>query len=519
MLKKQNNDKSRSAFGFLKSREIGIVVVFFVICILLAIMAPQFVKLSNLTNIARQMAVIAIISVGMTFVIVTGGIDLSVGSTVAFTGCITALLLVKGYPIVICILIGVGLGTLVGLINGLLIVYVKLAPFIATLGTMSIARGLVLALTKGYPIQPFPKEFEMIGRSFIGIIPVPVLIMAVIGILGHIFLSRTRIGRYIYYIGSNEIAARLSGLNVNSILTLVYTIAGFLSGLASVVLISRLTSAQSNMGSGFELDAIAAVVIGGTSLSGGEGTVLGSLVGAALMGVIKNALILLGVNVYWQSVVIGVVIVLAVSIDAVRKNNFHLSIKEFLRIEKQAVGSSRKKAKKLALIFLIIICVLGLGIYSLRSRFFKVEGSETEEGAAVSIPIAPTTMPVTIKPESQFGIGELIEVCDTELMVISVKVNEQTEKDLVIVDLEITNNSESQVPINSFDFTVVDRQGKVHTDMAIGKTEFPLGNHRLDPGNSAGGEVAFLVPKEDREVVLIWQPGWCVGVAYIDLFE
>lgn len=519
MLKKQNNEKHRNTSGFFKSREIGIVVVFFIICVLLAIAAPQFVKLSNLTNIARQMAVIAIISVGMTFVIVTGGIDLSVGSTVAFTGCITALLLVRGFPIVICILIGVGLGTLVGLINGLLIVYVKLAPFIATLGTMSIARGLVLALTKGYPIQPFPKEFEMIGRSFISIIPVPVLIMVVIGILGHIFLSRTRIGRYIYYIGSNETAARLSGLNVNGILTLVYTIAGFLSGLASVVLISRLTSAQSNMGSGFELDAIAAVVIGGTSLSGGEGTVLGSMVGAALMGVIKNALILLGVNVYWQSVVIGVVIVLAVSIDAIRKNNFHLSIKETIRIGKQTAGSSKKKALKRVVIILMAICVLLIGAYLIVARILKAKVLEKEEGSAASIPNAPTTMPVTIKPENQFGIGELVEVCETELMVTSVSVDEQSEKDLVIVDLELENMSESQVPINSFDFTVVDGIGKVHTDMAIGKTEVPLGNHRLDPGNTAAGEVAFLVPKENREIVLIWQPGWCVGVAYIDLFE
>ena len=162
---------------------------------------------------------------------------------------------------------------------------VNLAPFIATLGTMGIARGLVLAFTKGYPIQPFPEEFEIIGRGFIGPIPIPVLVMLVIVICGHLLLSRTTLGRYIYYVGSNPTAARLSGLKVGRILIFAYTAAGFLAGLASVVLISRLTSAQSNMGSGMELDVIAAVVIGGTSLSGGEGSVIGSLIGAALMGV------------------------------------------------------------------------------------------------------------------------------------------------------------------------------------------------------------------------------------------
>jgi ribose transport system permease protein len=256
----------------------------------------------------------------MTYVIITAGIDLSVGSIIALSGCMTAWFLVEGYPIWLSVLIGLALGALTGVVNGLLIVKVRLAPFIATLGTMGIARGVVLALTMGYPIQPFPEAFEVIGRGYLGPIPIPVVIMTVVVIAGHIFLGRTTIGRYIYYVGSNPTAARLSGLNVGRILILVYTMAGFLSGLAAVVLVSRLTSAQSNMGTGWELDAIAAVVIGGTSLAGGEGSVLGSLIGAALMGVIKNALILLGVNVYWQSVVIGIVIVLAVALDAWRQS-------------------------------------------------------------------------------------------------------------------------------------------------------------------------------------------------------
>jgi ribose transport system permease protein len=307
----------RALFSF---REAGILLVLLALCAILSLIAPRFLTVKNLQNIARQFSVIAIMSVGMTYVIITAGIDLSVGSVVALSGCMTAWYLVDGYPIWLSVLIGLGLGALTGVVNGLLIVKINLAPFIATLGTMGIARGVVLALTMGYPIQPFPEEFQFFGRGSLGPIPIPVVIMTIIILLGHIFLTRTTTGRYIFYVGSNPTAARLSGLKVGRILVLVYTLAGLLAGVSAVVLISRLTSAQSNMGMGWELDAIAAVVIGGTSLAGGEGSVLGSLIGAALMGVIKNALILLGVNVYWQSVVIGIVIVLAVGLDAWRQS-------------------------------------------------------------------------------------------------------------------------------------------------------------------------------------------------------
>lgn len=501
---------------FLRSREIGIFVVLVVICILLAIIEPRFLLLSNITNVLRQMAVIAIISVGMTYVIITGGIDLSVGSTVAFTGCITALMLVEGYPIALCVLVGLLLGTLVGFVNGVLIVHVKLAPFIATLGTMGIARGLVLALTRGYPIQPFPKAFEYIGRGYLGIFPIPVIIMILVVIIGHILLSRTKIGRYIYYIGSNEKAARLSGLPVNATTIFVYTIAGFFSGLASVVLISRLTSAQSNMGSGFELDAIAAVVIGGTSLSGGEGSVLGSLIGAALMGIIKNALILLGVNVYWQSVVIGLVIVLAVSIDAFRKRQIEFSIKKFREnltsFGKRIFTNKKSRIQFIAAILLIIALVV--------VSFLFLNRKPADEDQIVKLPEnAPTTMPVKIDPEKRFSIEDEIIVCENLLIVNQANVEKGEISNLVIVDLEITNNSDKQVPINSFDFTAVDVNGKIHSDAAIGVTQSPLGNVRLDPELKANGEVAFRATDAELPLILIWQPGWCTGVAYVDLFN
>ena len=513
---KPENGRKNLLNRILRSREIGIFLVLFVICVFLAIAAPRFLMLSNITNVARQMAVIAIISVGMTYVIITGGIDLSVGSTVAFTGCITALMLVEGYSIPLCIFAGLLLGTLVGFVNGFLIVYIKLAPFIATLGTMGIARGLVLALTKGYPIQPFPKSFELIGRGYVGICPVPVLITIIIIIIGHILLSKTKIGRYIYYIGSNEKAARLSGLNVNGTLLFVYTIAGFFCGLASIVLISRLTSAQSNMGSGFELDAIAAVVIGGTSLSGGEGSVLGSLIGAALMGIIKNALILLGVNVYWQSVVIGLVIVLAVSIDSFRKNNKLLNIKDLSKKTKQYCNSLKEDKKKLFKLTAVLV-LLVLAIFSGLMIFREKPGGET--AAASNIEMAPTTIPIEIDPEKEYEMGEEVVLCENALLVDMVTIREGESGDLMIVSLQITNNSDKQVPVNSFDFTGVDADGTIHTDTAIGKTDSALGSTRLDPGLSLEGEVAFKLTEPDQEITLIWQPGWCTEVAYVELFN
>ena len=511
---KTKNHRENLISRIFRSREIGIFIVLAVICTLLAIVTPRFLLLSNITNVLRQMAVIAIISVGMTYVIVTGGIDLSVGSTVAFTGCITALMLVAGYPILVCILVGLLLGTLVGLVNGLLIVYVKLAPFIATLGTMGIARGLVLALTRGYPIQPFPKTFELIGRGYLWIFPIPVILMIVIVFIGHLLLSRTKIGRYIYYIGSNEKAARLSGLSVNATLLFVYTIAGFFSGLASIVLISRLTSAQSNMGSGFELDAIAAVVIGGTTLSGGEGSVLGSLIGAALMGIIKNALILLGVNVYWQSVVIGLVIVLAVSIDAFRKNQNEWNFKKLSESSKRIWHRSFKEKK---FRIQIVVAVLVIVALIMTSIILLGNGSGRQNVSSENVVIAPTTMPVEIDPDKRFEFGQEIVVCDNLLIVKQVTIQEGEKSNLVVVALEITNNSDRQVPINSFDFTAVDINGKIHTDTAIGRTESPLGNERVDPGLNVEGEVAFRALQAELPLVLIWQPGWCTGVAYIDL--
>ncbi|MCJ7825953.1 MAG: ABC transporter permease, partial [Anaerolineales bacterium] len=302
-------------------KEAGILVIFFLLCIALSISSPYFLTLSNLTNVVRQFSMIAIISVGMTMVIITGGIDLSVGSIVGLAGCVAGWMLVDGYTIWFSIFVGLLVGILVGFVNGSLVVWVGLPQFIATLGTMGIARGLALVITRGYPLQPFPDEFLWIAQGFIGPIPVPVVIMIVVLVAGHIFLSKTTSGRYMYCIGSNSVAARLSGINVNKTLLMAYTITGFVSAISAIILISRLSSAQADNGTGWELDVIAATVIGGTSLAGGVGSVFGTLIGAAMMGVIRNALILLRVSVYWQTVVIGLVILVAVSLDVLRQRS------------------------------------------------------------------------------------------------------------------------------------------------------------------------------------------------------
>jgi ribose transport system permease protein len=312
----------RRIFAF---KEAGILAIFIISCIILSVASPYFLTVSNLMTVIRQFSMTAIISVGMTMVIITGGIDLSVGSIVALAGCVSAWLLVGGYPIPLAIVVGCVLGLGLGLVNGLLVVGIGLPPFIATLGTMGIARGLALVITRGYPIQPLPDAFLFWAQGYLWVIPVPVVIMAIIMLLGHVFLSRTATGRYIYCIGSNPVAARLSGIKVGRILLFSYALSGLVSGVAALILISRLSSAQADNGTGWELDVIAATVIGGTSLAGGEGSVFGSLIGAAMMGMIRNALVLLRVSVYWQTVVIGLVIVAAVSLDVLRQRRRQLA--------------------------------------------------------------------------------------------------------------------------------------------------------------------------------------------------
>jgi ribose transport system permease protein len=308
-------DVNTRAFLSHYARQFGTFGGLLVLCLVLWILTPHFLTVSNLLNVAQQTSINAIIAVGLTFVIITGGIDLSVGSMVALTGVVMARLLQDGYPLIMALFGSLAVGGACGCVNGLLITLGRLPPFIATLGMMSIARGSALLFTEGRPISGFTAEFRWLANGEIAFIPAPVVVMLALYGLAHFALHRTKFGRYAFAIGGNEEAALLSGVRVRLYKTLVYAVCGMLSGLAAVVLTARLNSAQPIAGINYELDAIAATVIGGTSLMGGQGTVLGTLIGALIMGVLRNGLNLVGVSSFIQQVVIGAVIVLAVLID------------------------------------------------------------------------------------------------------------------------------------------------------------------------------------------------------------
>lgn len=301
------------------SRQLGTLIGLLVLILFFWILTPHFLTVSNLLNVAQQTSINAIIAVGLTFVIITAGIDLSVGSIMAFSGVVLASVLGTGLPIPIAITVGLVIGLVCGSINGLLIAYGKLPPFIATLGMMSVARGAALMYTNGRPISGFSAEFRFLANGEIFSIPISIIIMVLVYLIAHFILTKTRFGRYVYAIGGNEEAARLSGINVTLYKVIVYGICGLLSGLAAVILTARLNSAQPIAGIMYELDAIAATVIGGTSLVGGEGRVMGTLIGALIMGVLRNGLNLLGVSSFLQQTIIGSVIIIAVLVDMTLK--------------------------------------------------------------------------------------------------------------------------------------------------------------------------------------------------------
>lgn len=300
-------------------RQFGTVAGLLILGIGLSILSPYFLTTSNLLNVLQQTSINALIAVGMTFVIISAGIDLSVGSIVAFAGVVLATALHAGLPVPVAILVGLGTGALCGLVNGLLVTYGRLPPFISTLGMMSVARGAALVYTDGRPVSGFDESFREIATGRLFSLPFPVIIMLLVYLLAHFLLTRTRLGRYTYAMGGNEEAALLSGVNVVLHKNVVYALSGLTSGIAAVILTARLNSAQPTAGMMYELDAIAATVIGGTSLMGGEGKLSGTLLGALIMGVLRNGLNLLGVSSFLQQIVIGSVIIVAVLIDSVMK--------------------------------------------------------------------------------------------------------------------------------------------------------------------------------------------------------
>jgi ribose transport system permease protein len=283
--------------------------------ILMSLTSKEFLTLNNLTNVARQVSIFAIIGTGMTFVIITAGIDLSVGSQLALTGCVAMTIIDKTNGDFIGVAAGILVGALCGAVNGITVSRFRVPPFIATLAGLTIYRGLSLVITNGLPIVKFEGNFRFIGQGVVAGIPVPVIIMVIVGIVMQLVLSRTAFGAYIYAVGGNEEAARLSGIKVAWVKFWAYVLCGFLSGLSGMILMARLSSAQPAVGEGFELDAIAAVVLGGTSLMGGRGAVWSTLIGAFVIGILSNGMNLMGVHSHYQLVAKGVLIVLAVLLD------------------------------------------------------------------------------------------------------------------------------------------------------------------------------------------------------------
>ncbi len=318
---KNNSSNHPNGSNFIKSifsiNGIGVILAFVVLATYLSFASPNFMTTSNIMIVVRQAVFVALMGIGMTFIIAEGGIDLSVGATLGITGILVAALIMGGMNIYLAIVITLIFGTLIGLFNGILITQMGMPDFIATLGTLSIMRGLILMYTSGVPIYGlrFP-EFKWFAQGFLGPIPIPILILILFFIVFYYVLNKTKLGRFTLAIGTNKEGARLVGIDIDKIKMILFSITGFLSAVAGILLTSRTEAAVPTAGQGYELDVIAAVVIGGTSMTGGKANLLGTLIGAILMTTIRNGLNLLGINALMHQVVIGIFILIAVGIDS-----------------------------------------------------------------------------------------------------------------------------------------------------------------------------------------------------------
>lgn len=312
---KNNFKRSFSSFVLEKgSTVIGLILLF----VLMSILSSDFLTIDNLLNVFRQSAVLMIMAVAMTFIIITGGIDLSVGSQIAVSGVVVAGMIAAGIPVPLAVLFTLMTGGIIGLFIGSVISFQKIPPFIVTLAMMTILTGIAFVLTKGTPIVINSPQFRSLGRGYLGVIPIPIIIMIAVVILGHILLTHTRFGRFVYAIGDNEETARLCGINVRRVRISVFILGGAVTALAGILLASRLSTGSPNSGTGSELDAIAAVVLGGTNLFGGEGKITGTIMGVLIIAFLNNGLNLLNVTSYNQMLIKGLVILLAVWLNTMK---------------------------------------------------------------------------------------------------------------------------------------------------------------------------------------------------------
>ncbi|MEZ3469133.1 MAG: ABC transporter permease [Schaedlerella sp.] len=302
-------------------KQYGITFVLIALCILFTILNPVFLTLRNIMNVMRQMSMIGIASVGGMLVIIQGGIDLSEGAVVSFVNVICACLMMKaGISPVLAVLISLVISAAIGYFNGILVTMAKMPPLIVTLAVQGILYGISYIITNSHSIAGFPNGFRFIGQGYIGFLPVPVILMAVVLVIGWFVLNKTYFGRFIYAIGGNDEVARLSGIRVNRIRRMVYTLGGLFAGLSGMIFLSRLMSGQANTGVGFEMDVLTALVLGGVSINGGSGKIFNAVMGVAIIGVLNNGLVLINVNQHVQEVIKGVVLVAAVAFDCLSKS-------------------------------------------------------------------------------------------------------------------------------------------------------------------------------------------------------
>lgn len=313
MNKKSNNGLVR--FG---KNNMSMLIALVAIIVFFGFMTPNFLTRNNGFNILRQISSNTIVAIGMTFVLLTGGIDLSVGSVIAATNCISISLMVAGLPIPLAVILGILIGSFLGLANGVIIAKLGIPSFIMTLAMMQIGRGVAYLSTDGKPVRFDNDTFSQIGNGYVGIVPIPVVIMLLCVAVFAFLLHKSKFGVYVFAVGGNREAARFSGISISGIEIWVYTICGTLAGVAGIILSSRMLSAQPTSGSGAEMDAIAAVVLGGTSLAGGVGSIAGTVIGALFIGILNNGLNILGISSYWQEIIKGVVIVVAVLVDVLK---------------------------------------------------------------------------------------------------------------------------------------------------------------------------------------------------------
>lgn len=316
-----NNWFLKPVIRYLKEN-MGIIIGLVGMCTILTILSPAFLTKENIFNVLRQVSTNANLAIGMTLAIIIGGIDLSVGSILAVSGTISAgLITLNNVPVPVAVLTGLLVGTLCGFLNGLVIAKTGMPPFIVTLATMQIARGAAYVYTGGQPIRTMVEGFNNIGIGYLGPLPLPIIYSVILVVFVLILLNCTRFGRYVYAVGGNMDAAKFSGINIGRVQIIVFTLLGFLASVSGIVLCSRMYSGQPTLGQGFEMDAIAATVLGGTSFSGGIGKIGGTIIGVLVIGVLNNGLNLLNINSFWQLIAKGIVILLAVYIDMIKKKS------------------------------------------------------------------------------------------------------------------------------------------------------------------------------------------------------